>query len=305
MVRRRKGFTLIELLVVITIIAVLVAILFPVFLAARAKAREMSCMANLKDFGDAFAMYQGDWNDRFPYTAVPTGTNQLLGNSIEWVNPDPNAPFWARYNELWIMKLNPYVKYNLIMPIGGEYKPQGIMRCKEMAKTWLVGTMLVPGATQARYRDEAGYGYNFLYLGLPWKAYSVSSPKPPDDGSYNIYGPGTGKGEFGGQAPRLGTIAQPAETICLVENDSIWAFPPFQATGAAWSGESGNKCIRPRHGGKSRTAVLWADGHVSSVETKYLVGRGRAFGDFDRNATAEQKRHWQGSATDNSLWDLK
>lgn len=61
----RKGFTLIELLVVIAIIAILAAILFPVFAKAREKARQASCASNLKQFGTAMMMYAQDYDERF------------------------------------------------------------------------------------------------------------------------------------------------------------------------------------------------------------------------------------------------
>lgn len=55
--KRRTGFTLIELLVVIAIIAVLAAILFPVFAKAREKARQITCLSNMKELGLASQMY--------------------------------------------------------------------------------------------------------------------------------------------------------------------------------------------------------------------------------------------------------
>ncbi len=64
---RRTGFTLIELLVVIAIIAILAAILFPVFAKAREKARQASCNSNLKQIGTAAQMYAQDYDERFPY----------------------------------------------------------------------------------------------------------------------------------------------------------------------------------------------------------------------------------------------
>jgi len=69
----RKGFTLIELLVVIAIIAILAAILFPVFARTRAKARQASCQSNLKQIGLAILMYIQDYDEQFPgHTGGPS-----------------------------------------------------------------------------------------------------------------------------------------------------------------------------------------------------------------------------------------
>ncbi len=91
----RRGFTLIELLVVIAIIAILAAILFPVFARAREKARQASCQSNLKQIGLAFLMYIQDYDERWPrweWGVVGGGGT-----------PTPDA-------QQWYVRLYPYVK---------------------------------------------------------------------------------------------------------------------------------------------------------------------------------------------------
>ncbi len=67
MPREHKGFTLIELLVVIAIIAILAAVLFPVFARARAKAHQNSCLNNVKQLALGMNMYMSDYDQRFPF----------------------------------------------------------------------------------------------------------------------------------------------------------------------------------------------------------------------------------------------
>jgi len=90
----RRAFTLIELLVVIAIIAILAAILFPVFAQAREKARAISCLSNMKQLGTAFQMYLQDFDERVlpRYSACP---------STGPVN---------KTQHLWTDTLQPYIK---------------------------------------------------------------------------------------------------------------------------------------------------------------------------------------------------
>lgn len=74
---QRKGFTLIELLVVIAIIAILAAILFPVFAQAREKARQTSCLSNQKQVATATLMYVQDYDETFPMSAYLQRPNRI------------------------------------------------------------------------------------------------------------------------------------------------------------------------------------------------------------------------------------
>jgi prepilin-type N-terminal cleavage/methylation domain-containing protein/prepilin-type processing-associated H-X9-DG protein len=82
--RQTLGFTLIELLVVIAIIAILAAILFPVFAQARESARKATCQSNLKQFANAFAMYRSDYDGRFPFGGWYDGANRPRDRSNDW-----------------------------------------------------------------------------------------------------------------------------------------------------------------------------------------------------------------------------
>ena len=86
----QKGFTLIELLVVITILGILAAMLFPVFLRARERARMTTCASNLHQMGLAIQMYEQEWNDRQPIMA-PGYETKPGGCAIKQYQPyDPD-----------------------------------------------------------------------------------------------------------------------------------------------------------------------------------------------------------------------
>ncbi len=91
------GFTLIELLVVIAIIAILAAILFPVFARARENARRTSCQSNLKQIGLGLLQYVGDYDETLPFSFFGTSGNSTPAGST----PD---------NYKWMDAIQPYLK---------------------------------------------------------------------------------------------------------------------------------------------------------------------------------------------------
>ena len=123
---RKRGFTLIELLVVIAIIAILAAILFPVFARAREKARQTSCLSNCKQMGLAVLMYAQDYGERYP---------SLMLNLEE--------PFiyngFSHHNMLWYMAIEPY------------HRNVQVFNCPSTAATW-----------RGQYTGDTRYGINAI-----------------------------------------------------------------------------------------------------------------------------------------------
>jgi len=150
----KKGFTLIELLVVIAIIAILAAILFPVFAQAREKARAIKCVSNLKQMGLAFVMYKQDYDEHVPL--MPCGCWYTVGK--------PHCFF---------VNLDPYVK-------GRE-----VYTCPSIGSTT---ARTVPCQNELPLLH---YGFN---LSLRWNNTDASWPRPADTvaiadtGSFNSSG---------------------------------------------------------------------------------------------------------------------
>src|SRR5262249_19222742 len=141
---RQTGFTLIELLVVIAIIAILAAILFPVFAQAREKARQTTCISNENQLGKAILRYTQDYDEARP-TAVPDNWWQIwpyylqpyIKNYAAFVCPDdsvardPNNKVWA--GPPLSYATNGYIAWN-----GSANTLFGVMGMDQ--KSWISGT---------------------------------------------------------------------------------------------------------------------------------------------------------------------
>ncbi|MFN3653574.1 MAG: prepilin-type N-terminal cleavage/methylation domain-containing protein [Armatimonadota bacterium] len=133
----RRGFTLIELLVVIAIIAILAAILFPVFAQAREKARSIGCLSNAKQMGTALQMYTQDYDEMLvPWNA------RLVARLANWDQP-------LYY---WDSLLQPYVKSGAPDRPVGQAVFGGVWRCPSTRNA-------------ASYRS---YGYSQSLMYGPW-----------------------------------------------------------------------------------------------------------------------------------------
>ncbi|MEI6502656.1 MAG: DUF1559 domain-containing protein [Armatimonadota bacterium] len=103
----RRGFTLIELLVVIAIIAILASILFPVFAKAREKARQSSCMSNLKQLDMAFQSYAQDYDEQLPFAGAAFTDSFPYGI---WIKKTPAVSSW----DVTAGAIYPYIKNSQI-----------------------------------------------------------------------------------------------------------------------------------------------------------------------------------------------
>jgi len=148
-VPQRAGFTLIELLVVIAIIAILAAILFPVFAQAREKARQASCLSNTKQLGLALMMYLQDWDDIFP-------------NSVTWKGKNPGADRDMTFAD----RLMPYIKNEGLWRCASDSNPH---------RVWDVATSIF-----------SSYGGNYVVL-APWDYNPVPQPVIPEPADMVVF----------------------------------------------------------------------------------------------------------------------
>ena len=252
---KRSAFTLIELLVVIAIIAILAAILFPVFARARENARRSSCTSNLKQIGLGLLQYSQDYDEKL--VRAWYGDNGF-GNS------DPTAN-GGNGQYKWMDAIQPYVKSTQVytcpsIPVGlgagatGNYVPFR-----------QYGTNGVPTSSNQYY---GSYSLNSAYWGT-----DVATQGPGNGGMNlaNLNAPATtvwasdGNGGYQISWPNTGDQGQ----IRDLGNGRVLSWKPV--TDGAYLQEGG---VVERH--LETTNVLYTDGHVKSLKLNALVAQNAA-----------------------------
>jgi prepilin-type N-terminal cleavage/methylation domain-containing protein/prepilin-type processing-associated H-X9-DG protein len=233
--RRRPAFTLIELLVVIAIIAILAAILFPVFAQAREKARQATCVSNLKQLGTAAMMYAQDWDEQWPMLESGGATRLTVANLLDPYIKTNKKNVNAGGGNLWpedsIWRC----------PSGQTYNSGNLRSYFTVAYNWLYLTQVNPGSKG----DFKGKHYDWLQGGRPLAAVA----QPAETVIFSDAGHSDGPK---GQQDTWDSLISP---LALVSNGpNPWV-----------------SAMEARHNGMA--TVTWCDGHVKPMKLEAVYGR--------------------------------
>ncbi|HMS55365.1 MAG TPA: prepilin-type N-terminal cleavage/methylation domain-containing protein [Fimbriimonadaceae bacterium] len=274
----KKAFTLIELLVVIAIIAILAAILFPVFAQAKESARKTACVSNLKQIGVGFQLYMADSDDVYPVW------------SARFDPPSDPDLFAVRY--MYQGLLNPYIKNGANLTSG------------DLTAIWAC-----PTSKPVFSSISNTYAYNHWTLGgfsscarqtLPLPAIcttrTVAQYAEFADLSYNT-------------PASSSSLAQPAATIVITDGAQLSRPPQYAIAFAGndpwfigvWGSHERGKggftastqtSIRQQMMSGRKTVVQYGDGHTKVVDTRTLY----------HNSYVAEGGAWRGGAADNRGW---
>ncbi len=232
----KRAFTLIELLVVIAIIAILAAILFPVFAQAREKARQTSCLSNMKQILTGATMYSQDYDERLmPSWLCLDGTDAANGGGGNGCS-NAKGDQW-----LWTIFIQPYTKN------------KAVLLCPSAKDGWGPGWPDTTGGSYGMNHDNVGWGNSI-------KMATVNKPA-----SFIYFQEVGGAWDNAWQAGYDEFVANPDDPAAI--KGRLPAGYIFRSP-AQYNGGAAGWCDAPvpiaQHSGQCNTGYL--DGHAKSVK---------------------------------------
>jgi prepilin-type N-terminal cleavage/methylation domain-containing protein/prepilin-type processing-associated H-X9-DG protein len=260
--REAKGFTLIELLVVIAIIAILAAILFPVFAQARAKARAISCVSNNKQIALGFMMYIQDYDEMYPLSSYGANWNAPLPRAAM-----PDGRTFEGY-VVWPLQIYPYIKN------GGGRNNQAtvsVFTCPDDPSPQNPSWAPQDNGTVNPYRNDWGkpiplsimVNHDFTFGVTSVSQAAVSFPANTYLAGDNITGHAIGfnSADSGFYSPGIFNRTRFSKGNCpglRDENGQVWLN----------AGSDPNACARHQNGNN----YIFADGHVKWEHVRFSQG---------------------------------
>ncbi len=270
----KRGFTLIELLVVIAIIAILAAILFPVFAQAREQARKTSCISNIKQITTAQIMYTQDYDELFSFCHYEFAGEQAVSTS---------SGYWSDIT--WVNRIQPYLKNSqvTVCPSGaspGDTAPSGD-RAKSgsfSASPTPLGGPIVSYALVPRYFEYIGVlAANYANLSSPidgrtaaWDGLAGYGSEPGSPSvCYGSYASFDKTGSYSGSSRSQASVNRPSEMAMVVEargwdmDSCLYTRPTLRYRHNRESGFD-NDPSKPQHLGI--VCMGFVDGHAKALK---------------------------------------